>query len=421
MDDHSVEDYRSLLLEIARCPIAAMRLAGDAPATPCARIIASQRAEALDTWQVPEPWSGRLATAPILFISSNPSISAMEAYPGWAWTDEWIADYFENRFGGGREQWILDGRRTLLKNGNRAPATAFWSAVYRRAAELLGREPVPGIDYALTEVVHCKSTHEHGVREALATCSQRYLGRILRHAGAHVLVVLGKLAKTGFTEAVGGPTQTNLYGPRPLHGRMRTVAFLPHPNARMPRTLAAVLEHEQFLSLRRFVARDTLEDRGDSMEGPMASYASTRKEFYRRFYGTLIRRYWSEDPMRRSRKPPDRNWLDFASGKTGARFGWSFHRGDRFSAEIYIDTGARATNLTYLEQLQQARELSDDLRMKLSWEPLPKRRACRIALYHAADVDALMDSPEQVEGLLDWAVRSMRKLEEVFRPAIQTS
>lgn len=35
-------------------------------------------------WQVPEPWNGHLATAPILFIGQNPSADHDEDYPtGW--------------------------------------------------------------------------------------------------------------------------------------------------------------------------------------------------------------------------------------------------------------------------------------------------------------------------------------------------
>ena len=52
--------------------------------------------------QVPEPWSGNLEHAPILFLSSNPSISTAELYPRWEWPDEEIADFFGRRFGGGQ-------------------------------------------------------------------------------------------------------------------------------------------------------------------------------------------------------------------------------------------------------------------------------------------------------------------------------
>lgn len=47
----------------------------------CSAIIDIQGALSWESFQVPEPWSGRLLTTPILFLSSNPSISGTEAYP----------------------------------------------------------------------------------------------------------------------------------------------------------------------------------------------------------------------------------------------------------------------------------------------------------------------------------------------------
>jgi hypothetical protein len=59
------------------------------------------------------------------------------------------------------------------------------------ATDLLGRAPVPGQDYALTEVVHCGSGVERGVDEALETCSSRYLKRVISLSPAKLLVLVG--------------------------------------------------------------------------------------------------------------------------------------------------------------------------------------------------------------------------------------
>lgn len=68
----------------------------------------------------------------------------------------------------------------------------------------------------------------------------------------------------------------------------------------------------------------------------MELYASNRQDIYHRFCSSLIRRNWSSEPEKLGRTVHRRNWFDFGAGKTGVTFGWSFHRGDRFSAEIYI-------------------------------------------------------------------------------------
>ena len=52
----------------------------------------------------------------------------------------------------------------------------------------------PGEDFALSEVVHCKSKKEEGVASALSTCSGRYLNELLSCSGALVIVLVGKKA-----------------------------------------------------------------------------------------------------------------------------------------------------------------------------------------------------------------------------------
>jgi hypothetical protein len=60
--------------------------------------------------------------------------------------------------------------------------------------ELLGNDVCPGIDYVMSEVVHCKSHKEIGVKEALPECGKRYLKRVVTQSGARVVVGFGKFA-----------------------------------------------------------------------------------------------------------------------------------------------------------------------------------------------------------------------------------
>jgi len=74
----------------------------------------------------------------------------------------------------------------------------YWIAIRARAAELLEKQTsqvVAGTDYALTEVVRCKSQGEEGVAEARATCVREYLEPTLAASAASVIVVLGAQAK----------------------------------------------------------------------------------------------------------------------------------------------------------------------------------------------------------------------------------
>ncbi len=207
---------------------------------------------------MPEPWSGRIETAPILFLSSNPSITGVELAPTQSWSDDEILDFYASRFDEDREQpWITGGVRNLQKNGTyRKHAVQFWAAVRGRAAELLecSKEEVrPGDDYALSEVVHCCSQQEAGVWEALKECTERYFEPLLRVAAATAIVCLGAHCERMVRQrlAVEGGA---LAGPIEVGGRARYFVFLPHPNTFKPKTFEKCLTESELRSLRAFVA-----------------------------------------------------------------------------------------------------------------------------------------------------------------------
>lgn len=191
----------NLLLEIARCPNVRQCIGATSGCHPCSEIVKNQKGSYED-FHVPEPWNGNIEKAPILFISSNPSIDSQEVYPLVSWDDAKILDYFHNRF---------DGRWVSIKNnrfyprrhsGDHARASNYWGKVRNHAEVLLQRSVQAGIDYAITEVVHCKSFNEFGVKSALSECSN-YLPRILGTSGAVVLVVVGAKARVQVKEALG--------------------------------------------------------------------------------------------------------------------------------------------------------------------------------------------------------------------------
>jgi hypothetical protein len=254
----------SLQLEIAHCPVMARCLDAEHPSGPCAAIVCSQwdgidsdarRRHWRERHQLPEPWVGHLDEARILFVSSNPSIrGSISLQPGapppslnWNSAAERLTDRYECAF----ELFIEDGVR---EHGKRA--TAFWAAVKLRAHELLGRPPLPGSDYVLTEVVHCKSRKERGVNEARTQCSKLYLERVIEQTPAPVVVFLGAQADRTAHAILGVSDE---YGRRPTQrsvvkmsagGRDRMLAFLPHPNFRGVRTPAACWTPDELQDVR---------------------------------------------------------------------------------------------------------------------------------------------------------------------------
>lgn len=247
----------SLFHEIVRCPNVQQWFSSQDKnnSNPCAKIIGVQDSlpsHTQDNHHVPEPWSGDLQHAPILFLSSNPSIDENEEYPLASWSDEWVEDYFTNRFHGGHKQWIQDDIRSLKSNGTWVKVS-FWIAVRQRAKELFQREVVGGTDYTLTEVVHCKSLKQDGVNEALPVCVNLYLRRILAQSGAKVIVILGAQARDVVKHEFNIPENEKIFGPIRIGEYQRYIAFLPHPNARGYRSFKKCLTNEGFQSLREYL------------------------------------------------------------------------------------------------------------------------------------------------------------------------
>lgn len=251
--------YESLLVEIARCPIAIACLNGEAN-SPCSEIVLSQATRDITQFQSPEPWSGQLDLAPLLFISSNPSIAptAYEQYPRATWDQQAIVEYFDKRFGGSLYSSVQDGIYDALPGTTRsARGTRYWISIRARAAELLGKSPAelhPGLDYALTEIVRCKSTGEKGVAQAVSTCTGRYLASTFELANATTFVVVGAHASKEIAKLLDLNPVTKLQGPTFIAGKQRMLLFLPHPASfETAKTVNRVLTPDQLGTLRSWI------------------------------------------------------------------------------------------------------------------------------------------------------------------------
>jgi hypothetical protein len=148
---------RDLARDIMRCGELESVLAGRDSS--CREVVSWQGLDRAGRWYVPEPWAGHLGTAAILFVSSNPSAGE----PGERFdrsrhmsrrdSDEDLFAAADGAFDDRRFPGIAAGRYNRDRAGRRA-GPKFWRWTQGIARELLGREPEPGADYALTEVVH---------------------------------------------------------------------------------------------------------------------------------------------------------------------------------------------------------------------------------------------------------------------------
>ena len=142
--------------------------------------------------------------------------------------------------------WIERGLYPKRKDKERH-WVRYWASIRARACELLGKnrnEIQVGYDYAITEIVHCKSRDELGVKEATSICGDRYFQRILDVSNAKVIVVLGKLAENWIrlTYKIGEKRIEMLDD-----GNL--VVFLPHPNSRGKKKIRSILSGDQITQI----------------------------------------------------------------------------------------------------------------------------------------------------------------------------
>lgn len=251
-----VDGTSDLMCQIIQCGISAQ--ANDAE---CHSIWDAQGCSSLGDFQVPEPWNGDIANAKLLFLSINPGYVPNEFYPRkgnlW-WIDEngdWainkVDDFFTNRFSS-THKYVLNesGRRFRIKMEDDSYKTlrrSFWGEIHKIATLILNNDDVQiGKDYALTELVHCKTKRESDIEErCYSHCLTLWLGRVLNVAKkVERIVVIGRNPRT----LIGQFVQPKIVSPKCYEWYERSIPggkkfiwlFIDHPAAYQCRAVSRV-------------------------------------------------------------------------------------------------------------------------------------------------------------------------------------
>lgn len=133
---------------------------------------------------------------------------------------------------------------------------------------------------------------------------------------------------------------------------------------------------------------------------------------YVAFYSKLVNFYSEINPKFRKVKAQPQSWLNFGAGRGGLYFGWAFRMGNRFSVELYIDTGDEIENKRIFDELKKYK---DDLGIKeVEWEELETKRACRIVIYRktSGPIKSLKD--REKDDLINWGAEQMKTFSDTF-------
>lgn len=147
---------------------------------------------------------------------------------------------------------------------------------------------------------------------------------------------------------------------------------------------------------------------------------SDRMAKYQNYFADLLRDLKARSPgVTTASKTQPANWFMFSAGRSGVSFCWSFAGGGRFRVELLVEPREGARNQAIFNELAAEREaIEQALGFPLEWEPMEHAQSKRVAIY--APFPVSIDSPEDdLERLKAWAVDSMVKFVEVFRPRIK--
>lgn len=118
---------QALARDILRC--AELESVLDGRASGCREVASWQGLARQARWYVPEPWAGHIGTAPILFVSSNPSAGPRREcfdparHMSRGDSDEDLFAAADGAFDDVRFPGIADGRYNRDRSGRRAPAS----------------------------------------------------------------------------------------------------------------------------------------------------------------------------------------------------------------------------------------------------------------------------------------------------------
>jgi len=207
----------NLMMEIVKCGLDCKD-----SAHPCHSIWESQGCEIVGDFHLPEPWNGSIDSARLMFLGINPRYNAGELFPRignpWWMTDgqelssSRITDFFTRRFSSedGYVVGVPDSAvRVRIESAStservyREAGGVYWKYLHMIARLVLGKDydlgcsVTPGVDYVLTEVVHCKTIDENGVSDScFRQCRDKWMGRVMDVAcNVEYIVVVGGKAK----------------------------------------------------------------------------------------------------------------------------------------------------------------------------------------------------------------------------------
>lgn len=217
------------------------------PNSDCNALYKSQQCTSIADFQIPEPWNGDIENAPILFVGLNPGFLDVELYPKLGnqyWTlangkfdTVKVEDFFEHRFNSSYQYVKYPNRTKIVPAGYKLlRGRTFWAYVKSIADKILNTSNSnPGVDFAITEIVHCKSQNISCIHSTCYDiCFNKHFGNILSIAqNLQYIVVLGRPTRDRISKYFGiSSASKNQWYNVNLNNKTIKIIFVDHNAAR---------------------------------------------------------------------------------------------------------------------------------------------------------------------------------------------
>jgi hypothetical protein len=138
-----------------------------------------------------------------------------------------------------------------------------------------------------------------------------------------------------------------------------------------------------------------------------------KADAYRLFWTDFLERVHTEHPTWTNAKVASgNNWLTLKCPIKDCAYGVNFAMGGKTRAELYIFAGDAEENIDRLEEFAAHKaEIEAIAGEPLSWEDLPGKRACRIAIYGTGDAATLAEHAAYIDWFFDASSRLRAALE----------
>lgn len=135
------------------------------------------------------------------------------------------------------------------------------------------------------------------------------------------------------------------------------------------------------------------------------------------FFDDLLARLKGKRPSSTlATKTSSDSWFSFSAGRVGYNFHWAFSR-EKLRVELIIETGdIERTRQAFLTLQAQKTDIEKYIGEPLIWEPNENRKLAKIFVAHLINRSG---SLEELEEPKTWAVDTMVKFIDTFRPLIQ--